>query len=83
MTYFLDAELEPPGLPEDDDGPPDPCIAIHVGVHEADGTRRSAYATVAPDATDADVAGALAACLRGVAALRGPGLVRAVEGTLR
>lgn len=79
----VETVVEPPGLDHltEDDG--DPYICVHAALIEADGTRRAGYAGVPADATDAELVDALVACVRGVAAMRGPGLVAAVEGRLR
>lgn len=78
----VETSIEPPGLDELDDGG-EPTIHVHLWFLEGDGTSRGATAMLPATATDDQLAAALAACVRGVATMRGPGLVAAVERRLR
>ena len=61
----------------------EPTICIGTNLIEADNvTFRGASQHLPADATDDDIAAELVASLRAVAALRGPGLVAAVDSLL-
>lgn len=79
----VETSIEPPTLGLETDESEEPTIAVSVFVREADDTFRSGYATLTEQSTDEQIAEALTACLRGVAAMRGPGLVAAVERRIR
>lgn len=79
----VETDIEPPGLDSDEGGDGPPYVTVHVALVESDGTRRAGYAGVPVDSTDDGLADAMIACLRGAAAMRGPGLVAAVERRLR
>ena len=78
----IDGDIEPPGLDTDEDDDGDPYTGVHITIVEHDGTRRAGYGGIPGNASDTDVAAALTAGLRAVAASRGPGLVRAVRAQL-
>lgn len=79
----VDVEIEPPGLPVDEDDDGEPYTAVHVLIGEHDDTRRAGYCAVPGNGSDADVADCMLAALRAVAAARGPGLVAALEQRLQ
>lgn len=77
----VETSIEPPpfGAPpfgEESD------VDVSIWITETDGTRRMASVTVG-DPDDERLADTLIACLRGCAAMRGPGLVAALESRLR
>ena len=77
----VETGIEPPGLPQSPDEPDDePRVGAQLLLVEPDDTRRFHLVSIPADvATDDQLADALIACLRGVAASRGPGLTAAVE----
>lgn len=77
----VETSVEPPGLVTDE--PEEPAVAVSVFVREADDTFRSGYAVINGQSTDEQIAEALIACMRGVAAMRGPGLIAAVQRLIR
>lgn len=75
----VDTEVVPPDLEGDEEGDSLPSTYVTVSLIEDDGTHRTANAAVPGDGTDDErIADALVSCLRGVATMRGPGLVAAV-----
>lgn len=77
----VETSIEPPVFEAEDDDRPSVFVAANL--IENDGTYRNANATVPGEATNEQLADALIACVRGAAAMRGPGLVAAVERRLR
>lgn len=80
----MDTTLRPPPLDLVDEDEDDPTIHLHLSITEADGTCRTAsMALDATTATDVVLASALVDVMRGCAAMRGPGLAKAVERWVR
>lgn len=73
--------VEPPELVADDDGSGQPYIGIELWINEDDGTIRKATNDVRTDSDDA-IADAILNIVRGIAALRGPGLQLALAKRL-
>jgi hypothetical protein len=67
----VETSIEPPQV--DEDGGEEPYVSVHVSICEDDGTHRGANANLTTEDDDA-LADALVQCLRGLAAMRGPGL---------
>ncbi|MGH4011556.1 MAG: hypothetical protein ACRDTH_25890 [Pseudonocardiaceae bacterium] len=83
MISSVETSIEPPDLDEEEDGD-QPRLHVAVWLTELDGTTRAASMWIPADsATDRQIAGALVRCVRGCAAIRGPGLVTAVERRIR
>lgn len=78
----VDTEVIPPGS-GGDEGEAPPQLFLHVSLREADETLRSASIYLDVEAGNVAIAMALARCVRGVAAMRGPGLVAAVDDQLK
>lgn len=73
----VETTLEPPPFSTQLLGE-EPDVDVTIWITETGGTRRMASVTVS-DPSDAQLAEALISCLRGVATMRGPGLVEAVD----
>jgi hypothetical protein len=76
--------IEPPGLVKTalDLDEPD-VIEVQVALQEADETVRTASVTLPANASDSDIADAFVRCLNGCAAMRGPGLTKALQRLVR
>jgi len=75
----IDTCIVPPGLATIDEEDEIPQIEVRVELVEADLTTRTASATLPANASDVDLSFALVCCLRGLAAMRGPGLASAIQ----
>lgn len=78
MSAAIETTIEPPhlhsGESENESG-----IEVHVGLTEQDLTHRAAACSLPVDASDAAIATAICDCVRGLAEMRGPGLVAEVR----
>lgn len=73
VTYpHIHTELVPPGLDDQEDGPP--RLMIGAWLNEGDDTTRAGVTSLDPDADDASIADAMVRCMEAAAAMRGPTL---------
>ncbi|MGH3933497.1 MAG: hypothetical protein ACRDS1_00695 [Pseudonocardiaceae bacterium] len=84
MISSVETSIEPPDLDQADE-PDDEPQQMHLSIWltECDGTSRNASLVIPGSPTDRELADALIRCVRGCAAIRGPGLVTAVERRIR
>jgi len=73
--------VEPPELAEDEGSGGEPYIGIQLSINEEDGTIRKANNDIRTDDDDV-IADAILNTVRGIAALRGPGLQLALAKRL-
>lgn len=78
---MIETELEPPLTPLDDEDD-EPTFTIAVVLREADGTGKSAYIAMPPDADNEQIADQLIQATIAAAGLRSPALAEAVRNRL-